>query len=50
MDDKTQLDRFKEAAHKLGCDEDEAAFDSKLKEISRKRPPKKPSQAASEPD
>lgn len=28
-----QFERFKEAARALGCDEDEAAFDEKLKAI-----------------
>ena len=30
-----QIDRFKEAARQLGCDEDEAKFDEKLREIAR---------------
>ncbi len=34
-----QLERFKEAARQLGCDEDEAAFDDKLKVIARQKPP-----------
>ena len=29
-----QIDRFKETAVALDCDEDEAAFDEKLKEIA----------------
>ena len=37
-DDKQQLDRFKEAARKLGCDEDEKAFDEKLKGIAKRKP------------
>ena len=32
-DDAAQLDRFKETARQLGCDEDEAAFAEKLKQI-----------------
>jgi hypothetical protein len=33
-----QIDRFKEAARQLGCDEDEAAFDEKLRQIARQKP------------
>ena len=33
-----QVDRFKEAARKLGCDEDEKAFDEKLRGIARQKP------------
>ena len=33
----TQLGRFKEAARQLGCDEDEKAFDEKLKGIARQK-------------
>ena len=35
--DPTQSDRFKKAARSLGCDEDEAAFDEKLKGIARQK-------------
>jgi hypothetical protein len=35
---ETQHDRFVEAARALGCDEDEAAFDEKLKAITRSKP------------
>jgi hypothetical protein len=35
---KPQIDRFKEAARQLGCDEDEAHFDEKLKDIARHKP------------
>ena len=38
-DSAAQLERFKETARALGCDEDEAAFDEKLKAIAR---PKRP--------
>jgi len=34
----SQHDRFIEAARALGCDEDEAAFDEKLKRIARHKP------------
>ncbi len=35
----SQLDRFKEAARALECDEDEAAFDEKLKGIAKRKVP-----------
>lgn len=35
---KTQSERFIEAARALGCDEDEAAFDEKLKRIAQAKP------------
>jgi hypothetical protein len=45
---QSQRQRFIETARELGCDEDEAAFDEKLKRIatakpklSKGRPPKK---------
>ncbi len=34
----TQHERFKEAARQLGCDDDEEAFDGKLKGIARQKP------------
>ncbi len=37
-DIEPQHDRFVEAARALGCDEDEAAFDEKLKAIARQKP------------
>lgn len=33
-----QLDRFKEAARELECDEDEALFDKKLKRVAKAKP------------
>jgi hypothetical protein len=39
---KKQIDRFKEAARQLGCDEDEARFDEKLKEIAKHNPKDEP--------
>jgi RNA processing factor Prp31 len=33
-----QIDRFREKARELGCDEDEAAFDEKLRQIARHKP------------
>jgi len=35
---KPQIERFRETARALGCDEDEAAFDEKLKVIARHKP------------
>lgn len=37
-----QIERFKEAARAIGCDEDEAAFDEKLRTIARQRPKPEP--------
>lgn len=36
----SQVDRFREAARSLGCDEDEGMFDEKLKGIARPSVPK----------
>ncbi len=36
-DDAAQLERFKETARQLGCDEDEAAFDEKLRRIAQQK-------------
>ena len=35
---KSQLDRFKEVARGIGCDEDEGAFDEKLRGIAGRKP------------
>ena len=41
--DKTQLHKFKKAARQLGCDEDEARWDERLKMVVRQKPePEKP--------
>ena len=37
-DSAAQLERFKETARALGCDEDEAAFDEKLKALAKPKP------------
>jgi hypothetical protein len=37
---KTQVQRFVAKARELGCDEDEAAFEAKLKKIAKAPPPK----------
>jgi len=39
-----QVEKFKAAARKLECDEDEAAFDERLKQIARS--PKTPKEAS----
>lgn len=42
-DDKSQSDKFKEAARELECDEDEARWDERLKKVAKARPvPEKP--------
>lgn len=46
---KDQIDRFKEAARALGCDEDEAAFDTALRQIASYKPKKEKSAAAPTP-
>ncbi len=38
----TEQARFVETARALGCDEDEAAFDEKLKVIARYKPKNEP--------
>jgi len=38
-DDGSQIDRFKELARELSCDEDEAAFENALKKIARQKLP-----------
>jgi hypothetical protein len=35
---QTQIDRFREAARDLGCDDDESRFDAALKKIAPKKP------------
>ena len=39
---KSQHERFIETARELGCDEDEAAFDNKLRAIAKPKPLLKP--------
>jgi hypothetical protein len=42
-DTRTQSERFIETARALGCDESEAAFDDKLRQIAQYKPePKAP--------
>lgn len=43
-DDAAQLERFKEAARELGCDDDAGRFEAKLGKIAKAKPaPAKPS-------
>lgn len=43
-DPKTQLDKFRELARELECDEDEPAFEDKLKKVATApKPDPKPS-------
>lgn len=37
-DEKPQIERFREMARELGCDEDEDAFKAKLAQVMRHRP------------
>ena len=45
LSEATQIDRFRETARQLGCDEDEAAFDEKLKVIAKAKPKAPPAQS-----
>ena len=35
---KSQLDKFKEAARDLGCDDDETRFDDRVKKLVKQKP------------
>lgn len=39
---KSQSDKFKEAARELKCDEDEARWDERLKKVAKGKPDEKP--------
>ena len=39
---KSQSDKFKDAARELGCDEDEARFDERMKKLVKHKPVEKP--------
>lgn len=42
-DDKTQLDKFKQAARELECDDDDQRFKERLKALAKPKPaPEKP--------
>ena len=40
MGEKTQSDKFKEAARELGADEDEKHWEKRLKKIAKAKPEK----------
>lgn len=40
--DKPQLDKFRDLARELEADEDEAAFEEKVKRVAHKSPPPEP--------
>jgi hypothetical protein len=40
--EKSQLDKFKEAARELETDDDEARFDERLRKIVKHKPVEKP--------
>ncbi len=42
MKSSDQADRFREAARQLECDDDEAAFNVKLKKAAKVKPPAEP--------
>jgi hypothetical protein len=37
----SQSDKFKQAARELGCDEDESAWDERLKKVAKPKPVEK---------
>jgi hypothetical protein len=39
---QSQLDKFKEAARELECDDDEERFDERLKKLVKHKPVEKP--------
>ena len=39
---KTQLEKFKTAARRVGCDDDEARFDERMKKLVKHKPVEKP--------
>jgi len=44
MNDKAQLDKFKDLARELECDEDEAKFEETVKRVAERQPEKSPGQ------
>lgn len=38
---KSQSDKFKERAHELECDEDEARWDDRLRKLTKSKPEEK---------
>lgn len=47
--DPAQVQRFKEAARALGCDEDEAAFDETLRALASRKPKPRPENRPDKP-
>jgi hypothetical protein len=42
-EEKSQSDKFKDAARELGCDEDEPRWDERLRKVAERKPaPEKP--------
>ena len=41
-DQKTQSDKFKQAARELECDDDEKRFDERVKKLVKHKPVEKP--------
>lgn len=42
-DQKTQIEKFKQAAREIGADEDEARWDDRLRKLAKAKPkPEKP--------
>lgn len=46
---RSQIDKFKVAARELGCDNDESAFDVKLRKIATHKPPREDGAPAGKP-
>lgn len=46
--EKSQLDRFKEAARELGADDDEERFNERLKKLAQKKPEPKDDKKSSD--
>lgn len=44
-DDRSQTDKFREAARALECDDDEARFDERVKKLVKHKPVEKPEDA-----
>lgn len=42
MPEKSQLERFADAARQLECDNDEAKFNATLKKVAKAKPPAEP--------
>jgi len=49
-DEKPQIERFREAARELGCDDDEEAFWDRLVRVARHKPKDEPRQEPTKPE